>query len=213
MAPGWGWRSRAGWSRRTPAASCWKTAHRARRRFAVRSTNRSWFCDGGGLVLTENVHIDIVEHPNQGCGCVPDAPGTTSPPEHDLSAERLANVHGERGRHVAAIEADELTAQPVDQGSILAQPAALGLAEPGRTDADNGDLGGVTRRKARDPLDAHGHPRPRRNARNQPRSRFPRLLDLPLPHVRHQAPVRVVGKDAKSHLPKRRQNLGTELRL
>src|SRR6202022_1380473 len=41
MARGWGWRSRAGWSKPTPAASRLKTSRRAKRRFALRSRNRS----------------------------------------------------------------------------------------------------------------------------------------------------------------------------
>src|ERR1700694_5508970 len=125
MARGWGWRSLAGSWRRTPAISCWKTASRASRRSALRSRNRSRSCRGGRLLPAEDVHVDIIELPDQGGGRIPGPPAAAAASKDDLDVQRLAQVARERRGHISPVEADELTALAVREGCVLAEPATL----------------------------------------------------------------------------------------
>src|SRR6202011_530396 len=158
MARGWGWRSPAGSWRRTPAPSCWKTASRARRRSALRCRNRSRFCHGGRLLPAEDVHVDIIELPDQRGGRIPGPPPPVAASEDDLGVQRLTQVACERRGHISPVETDELTAVAVDEGRVLAEPATLLLRKVRRANADHGKLRRHACGNGRHPPDAGLHP-------------------------------------------------------
>src|SRR5438309_7441919 len=103
-ARGLGWRSRAGWWRRTQAASRWKTARRAKRGFALpcRRRTRSRCCDWRRFVLSEDVNVDILEPADQGGGGVPGPPPAPPVTEDDFGIQSLAEIAGESRRNVAS---------------------------------------------------------------------------------------------------------------
>src|SRR6202163_3016254 len=186
MGPGWGWRLRAAWWRLTPGASRWKTAPPAKRPFALRCRNRSRLYGGGRLLPTEDVHVDVLEQPDQGRGRIPGAPPAAAVPEDDFGVECLTQVACERRGDVAPVEADELPTAAMHQGGVLAEPAAFRFGEPRRANADHRQLRRRARAPGRHPLDARLHARTRWDAGDQARPRLPGLFDLPLAHVRHQ---------------------------
>src|SRR6202521_2459510 len=123
-----------------PATSCWKTASRARRRSALRSRNRSRFCRGGRLLPAEDVHVDIVELPDQRGGRIPGPPLAVAASQDDLGVQRLAQVARERRGHISPVETDELTALAVHERRVLAEPATLLLRKAPRGGAGSGGV-------------------------------------------------------------------------